>query len=666
MSMRKKYWPSRRISSLFLFLAMGSPGSTYAQPNVFSLGEVEVVDRTEKDTNASNERISEEDMRERGKDTVNEATALAAGVTLSNTGPRNEGTLYLRGLDIKHAPIFLDGIPIYVPYDGYPDLSRFATFDLSEIVLSKGFASVLYGPNTMGGAINMVSRKPEGPLEGNANVGYGLNNELRTFANLGGKTAHWYAQGGASYTRRDDYRLSADFVPTANENGKNRDNSYRQDERLSFKLGYTPNPHDEYTVGVGYQHGEKGVPLYTGTDTRVAARYWKWPYWDTKGIFLSTKTKLGDYSYVKARAYYDIFRNSLISYDNATFTTISKPYAFRSHYDYYTVGATAEAGTKWLPRQHLKLAFHYKSDVHREQNEGSPLLHFRDDLMSIGLEDTITDRLSAILGISEDGVHGAQAENLDAQKLVTNFPRRSTWALNPQAGLFLSFGDAGTGYATVARKSRLPSIKDRYSYRLGSALPNPDLSPERSTNCELGYTGRPVSRLKLNVAAFYNQVEDYVLLVTIADPATAGKTTGQNQNIGRVEILGAEGEAVVNAHRFVQGGGTYTYTRATNQTNTDRLTGIPRHRATAFIRLTPLAGLSLLSDLEYNARRFSSSDGVQVAGAYVVVNARLRYELPFQLHAQIDLRNLFDRNYAMQEGYPEPGRTIFASVGYRL
>jgi iron complex outermembrane receptor protein len=640
-----------------------------ADENVFSLGEIEVVDQSEKDKNTSNERISVDAMRERGKDTVSEAAGLASGVTLSTTGPRNEGTLYVRGLDIKHAPIFLDGIPIYVPYDGYPDLNRFTTFDLSEIVLSKGFTSVLYGPNTMGGAINMVSRKPERALEGDVTAGYGLNSEVRSFLNLGTRQTLWYLQGGASYTHRDDFRLPNHYPPSASRDlDGTRDNSYRSDSRLSLKAGYTPNQSDEYTLGAVYQHGKKGVPPYAGADSRSQVRYWKWPYWDTMGLFATTKTKIHDKSYVKARAYYDIFRNSLNSYDDYTYTTISKGYAFKSHYDDYTLGASAEAGTYLLPRQQVKLAVHYKSDVHREQNEGSPQLHYRDDLFSAGLEDTvtITDKLYAIAGISEDAVHTAQAENLGAQNVVSDFPHKSTSAFNPQLGIFYTVGERGTFRASVARKSRLPSIKDRYSYRLGSAIPNPDLNPERSTNCELGFSGSPISRLRLDVAGFYNRVSDYVLLVTIPDPVTAGKNTTQNQNIGKVEILGAEGEAEVSVHRMLQIGATYTYTHAKNKTNQDRLTGIPRHRATGFLRITPLVGLSLLADGEYDSERFSSSDGVQVAGSYFIANARARYELPFGLSAQVELRNLFDRNYVLQEGYPEPGRTIFGSVGYRL
>lgn len=670
MDLRKELLPRGKVVfASALALLASAPRAAVAEESVFSLGEIEVVDQSEKDKNTSNERILVEEMRERGKDTLNEAAGLASGVTLSVTGARNEGTLFVRGLDIKHAPIFLDGIPIYVPYDGYPDLTRFTTFDLSQIVVSKGFTSVLYGPNTMGGAINMVSRKPERALEGDLSAGYGLNNEIRSFLNIGTRQKHWYLQGGASYTHRDDFRLPNHYPADASRDlDGTRDNSYRSDSRLSLKVGYTPNQTDEYTLGAVYQHGEKGVPPYAGADARNMVRYWKWPYWDTIGLFVSTRTKIRDKSYVKARAYYDIFKNSLDSYDDHTYTTISKGYAFKSHYDDYTLGASAEAGTSLLPRQQVKLAVHYKSDVHREQNEGSPELHFRDDLFSLGLEDTVTltDRMYLIAGLSEDVVRAAQAQNMDAQKVVTTFPRKSTSAFNPQLGLFYAFGERGTIRASVARKSRLPSIKDRYSYRLGSAIPNPDLASERSTNFELGFSGRPISRLKVNVAGFYNRVSDYVLLVTLPDPVTAGKNTTQNQNIGKVEILGAEGEAEVAAHRMLQLGAMYTYTHAKNKTNQDRLIGIPRHRATGFVRITPITGLGLIADVEYNSRRFSSSDGVQVAGSYFVASARLRYELPIGLSVQVELRNLFDRNYVLQEGYPQPGRTIFASMGYRL
>ena len=47
-----------------------------------------------------------------------------------------------------------------MPYDGYVDPGRFTTFDLAEVNVTKGYTSLLYGPNAMGGAINLISRKP--------------------------------------------------------------------------------------------------------------------------------------------------------------------------------------------------------------------------------------------------------------------------------------------------------------------------------------------------------------------------------------------------------------------------------------------------------------------------------------------------------------------------
>ncbi len=59
---------------------------------------------------------------------------------------------------------------IYLPADNRLDFNRFLTPDLSEIQIQKGYVSVLNGPGGMGGAINLVSRKPtkEIELEGRA------------------------------------------------------------------------------------------------------------------------------------------------------------------------------------------------------------------------------------------------------------------------------------------------------------------------------------------------------------------------------------------------------------------------------------------------------------------------------------------------------------------
>ncbi len=635
--------------------------------SVFTLGEIEVSVKVDEDTtNPTVDRIYADELRAFDRNTIADAANLLPGVTSSVTGARNEQTLYVRGFDIKHVPLFLDGIPIYVPYDGYPDLGRFTTFDLSEVVVSKGFTSVLYGPNTMGGAINMVSRRPEKVFEGEVGAGYGSGNTYNAYTNIGTNQGSWYLQAGASYLNSDYFLLSDDFSSTKGEDGDRRNNSYRQDEKINVKIGYTPNKDDEYAFSFIDQHGEKGTPPYAGNDPTVTVRYWQWPYWDKQSYYFSSKTDLPGKAYIKTRAYHDIFKNSLYSYDDDSCTTITKKYAFRSWYDDYTDGATVELGSSLLTKNLIKLALHYKRDVHREQDEGEPQLTFKDQMFSAGLEDTITfsDKFYTIMGISYDALDTIQAEELSPVGAIADFPKGSTSGVNPQVGLFYSPAKADTAHVSISRKTRLPTMKDRYSYRLGTAISNPDLDPEESINYEIGYESNRFEPLHLKGTIFYNDVSDFIQFKNVADPDNPGKTTSQNENIGEVDLSGIELEASIHLLDTLEVGGNYTYTHVDNKTDETKLINIPEHKAVAYLRYTLLDRLTGQLDTEYDSKRYSSSGGVQVADAFFVANIKLGCDFGNGFLAETGVANVLDENYEIQEGYPVAGRTLFANVRY--
>ena len=157
----------------------------------FELGRVVVHGKQATQPAAGETAVTREQLDLLNRDTVGDAVAIAPGVALSNNS-RNESLVYVRGFDPRQVPVFLDGIPQYVPYDGYIDFGRFTTFDLAEIRVAKGAASLLYGPNTLGGAINLVSRKPAAPLEGDVRLGAGSGGERKAAANLGMRHGDWY------------------------------------------------------------------------------------------------------------------------------------------------------------------------------------------------------------------------------------------------------------------------------------------------------------------------------------------------------------------------------------------------------------------------------------------------------------------------------------------
>jgi iron complex outermembrane receptor protein len=104
-------------------------------------------------------QVDAKKMEERGAVNVAQALNLLPGVAVSMLGARYETGVYVRGFDLRQVPVYVDGVPQYVPYDGYVDLARFTTFDLAEVRVEKGYSSVLYGPNAMGGALRWVRRR---------------------------------------------------------------------------------------------------------------------------------------------------------------------------------------------------------------------------------------------------------------------------------------------------------------------------------------------------------------------------------------------------------------------------------------------------------------------------------------------------------------------------
>lgn len=635
--------------------------ATRQDQGAFTLGEVEVIEQTDGSPNISVQRITEETMRKFDANTVSAAANLVPGVTLSKVGARNEAMVYVRGLDAKHVPLYLDGIPIYVPYDGYPDLGRFNTFDLANITISKGFSSVLYGPNTMGGAINLITKRPAKEFEASSGLGV-ASNMWHSYVNLGTNQGLWYLQTSYSHMDIDSYPLSGGFDDSPTENGGSRENSYSEDTKGSIKVGLTPNTTDEYALTYINQHGKKGTPPYAGTEPSVVPRYWRWPYWDKESVYFNSETWVLKDNYIKTRLYYDSFENSLYAYDDDTYSTMNKKSSFKSAYDDHTLGGSIELGTFALPNQELKAAFHYKSDYHSEQAPETPDVEMKEDIYSVGLEDTIhfNDAFYVIAGVSYDYVDTKYADNL-VSGVIEDFPTSDSDAINPQLGLFYKVSPQGLAHASIAMKSRMPSIKDKFSYKLGKALPNPDLDPERSVNYELGYK-HTLDWLTVEGNLFWNDIEDYILLKTIPNPSNPATTIDQNQNIGEVDIYGVELGVTADLLECLTVGTNYTYLEYENHTNDDELLNTPSHKVFIYVEYRPWDRLAFLADMEHNSDRFSSTDGIRVAEGYTIFGIKATYEFLEKKYIEAGMNNVFDRDYAIEEGYPEPGQTWFANL----
>ena len=282
----------RRTLSALILGTLSFSASAQENKDTFVLGTVEVTSSALSDYSGETV-LRRADIDRHDSLTLGEALTTVTGVHRSRNN-RNEEAIYLRGFDSRQVPVFVDGIPLYVPYDGYIDFGRFTTFDLAEIRVARGGASLLYGPNTLGGAINMVTRKPQAAFEGDIRLGWASGAQRSTALNVGAKRDIGYIQLGASLLKANSFPLPShfrDYKNSPTDVTDYRQNAAHEDKRFSFKLGLTPNAHDEYALGYVRQDGKKENPVYTGT-SESGIRYWRWPDWDKDSVYFIGSTQL--------------------------------------------------------------------------------------------------------------------------------------------------------------------------------------------------------------------------------------------------------------------------------------------------------------------------------------------------------------------------------------
>ena len=657
---------------LLLTLLMGLlVSSAYTQVDtnkVYNLGEIVVEAPSIKKDPATS--ISASRIREMNRLTVPDAMNLMPGIAESRAGSRNEQLIFVRGFDLRQVPLFIDGIPVYVPYDGYVDLGRFTTFNISSIQVSKGGSSVLYGANTMGGAINLVTDRPKEKLEIDGSVGW-LSGGRKANVKAGSKFGKFYAQLGLSHYKRDHYYLSDDFEPTDSENGGKRENSFNEDNKLHLKLGYVPNERSEYSISYIKQHGAKGNPLYTGDDTLNSqyyrSRYWRWPNWDKESLYFISRTGLGSESYLKTRLFYDSFYNKLKSYDDNTYTTQERRYAFTSIYDDHRIGGLLELGTERFENHFLKLAFRYRKDVHKEYGPNDPKLTMSDYTTSLGVEDAmeVTDKFSVTSGVNWNARGSYKAEKL-VEGEIGSFPSNKSQAFNAQVNLSYKLDSIdGKLFGTAARKTRFATLKDRYSYRMGYALPNPELDPEHTLNFEIGAEGQLFSDLRFRSALFYSSIDDVIQIVdNVSYNDETDTWLSQSQNAGRAAYYGVEGILKYRILNKLKGRLNYTFIKRENLSNPDvKFTDVPEHKLFTSLKYAFNSHAWVMSSFEYNSDRYSTTYGT-IAPAFSLLNIKAHARIWKYISLEGGINNLLDTNYAFTEGYPEPGRNYYVTLRF--
>ncbi len=616
----------------------------------YNLGEVIVMadrDNIIKATSSSEIRMDE--IVAMNATTIGTALSFVPGIhtTLS---PKNEGQILLRGFNQTQVAIYLDGAPIYLPYDQLLDLDFLPTHATEKITISKSMPSVLYGPNAMGGIVNIVTKqradKPYAFVHLHAGNSYASS--VGAFYSLD----KFYFNVSGEFVKSDGFPMSSSAPNTILQSGGLRRNSQSTKRSGFIKAGFQRIANIDAAFSLLIVDDVKGIPTSMFTSK---PRYWRFTDWRKNVANLTLNTDISNKLSLRGNIFYEKFNNTLDAYDDGNFKTQTKPYAFHSVYDDDTFGANSSLRFTGFEFGVSKATVAYKNDRHAEMgNFNQPFRKYEIETYSIGFEQDILliNDFQFVIGIGKDWMRPVFANGAPL--------RSSTSLINGYLGVGKMVLENLKLYGHAARKSRFPAMKEFYAEILGRNAPNPNLNPEIALNTEFG-AELFFQNINFRTAFFLNDVDGLIKTVLI-DSAVQ-----QYQNIGTAEFKGVEFEAsyLDNSNKVAF---SYTFLSAINTTKgakTSILEYRPEHTLNITYNRLWEFGLSLTAEMKV----VSSFYGVDVdtrvlkkLSGYSGFNFNISQSVLKHYSIFGRVNNLFDKFYQADYGFPQPGRNWIIGI----
>ena len=601
---------------------------------VYYLGEVVVIGEKPSEPPTAVIEVTAKQIEYQGAKTVGEVLSLVPGVVVS-TGYKNSTEIKIRGFVSRNTLILLDGRPVNLPYYGDLDLSSLPLSNVSKIKIIKGPISSVYGANTIGGVVNIISKRANLKPTREFSLSFGKNKTWDTNLNYGqpiGKFDFWvsFGKGGS-----DGYELSEDFKPTFIEDGGLRDNSDYQRFNLDGKLNYRYSPETDFSLSLGYYDAEKGLP--SGTDL---PKYWRFDEWKRYYFDLSGEKYFGSKYYLKVKFYSDICRNRLIDYQDKDFSYSNINYD--SFHDSWDFGSSISSKIKFKENLESSFGVNLREDgIKKKPDVDMEEETYKTSTFSFFNQHQVIpfSFLSLDLGASfnlfspEEGL----------EKTTNSFDPYFGFGFEPLR--FLRF------HLSISRNTRFPTLHQLYAEVSG----NKDLKSEKALKLEIGTQIEFLSSFSVGLDFFRNNVKDLI---------DRPSREYQYRNIDRVILQGIEVNFEGKLKKNLSFSIDYTYLDAYNKNTGYWLPYSPNHKIDYRVSYTTEFGLGIHSTGQYVGKRVMPHPEDFMMTDYFIANMKVSQRVHQYFEVFSELKNIFDKNYEDEEGFPMPGRTFLA--GFKI
>ncbi|MFT5264431.1 MAG: vitamin B12 transporter [Polaribacter sp.] len=575
----------------------------------------------------------------------------------SRNGFGVQADISMRGATFTQVLILLDGMKMNDPLTGhFNGAFPITPAEIERIEVLRGPAAALYGPDAVGGVINIISKafspqQAEG-LEASGQLSYGDHKLISNWMGFSVKKDRLQIVAGVSSNQSDGERIDEKtFEPT--------------DSTSTTLEGYN-NYFDVKTIStaLSYQLSDKmTISARSAYDYRdFSARY----FYTTSAFDKSTETTRTWWNQVQLNRYHDKGKTDL----NVAYKFNTDEFIFSPDF-----ASTNNHETKMLNMQ--------LSHLQRINKQISIHGGLQADRRSIVSNDR---------GDHEDWHFGAYAmtayQPLPALTLNASirldYDENYDVEVSPQLNVAYQF-DPVVIRGSIGRSIRAADYTERYvSTQLenlspGRSLGNPDLLAEQSWSEELGFDVNVSSNWKLKATGFLRQSSelidyvatnakdiernenlredaDYFLATNITDVSTKGLEieSWYSNKIGNVNLLWIAGYTFLNTTNDDDVVSVYISSHARHLVNTNFVLSTPRFEAA-------VSGLYKMRD-----PRAAASINIDLQDQYQLWNLRLEWKIVPEFGFNIQVHNLFDEEYQNILGAPMPGRWIMGGLRFDL
>ena len=610
--------------------------------------------------------MNRQDMLTMGVTDIADALHRLPGITLRDYGGAGGmKTVSVRGFGAKHTGVSYDGVMLSECQSGEIDLSRYSLDNVDELSLVIGDNDDIFIPARQASTPAVLSiqtlRKPSDDLKSHLTTqlkvgSFGYISPFLRYEQSINRRLSFSVVGEYTYAE-NDYPYTIQNVTETVED--RRTNSRMNTGHVELNFLYQMNNRSRLTGKLYYYDNDRQLP--------GQVRY----YTNLSGETLRDRNAFGQLAFQthwNERLMLKV--NGKLNWAESVYRDLLMAGGVNDA-SYWQREAYTSAALLYMPDD--RWAFDYSADYAFDNLNGSSWRTvvgkpYRHTILQSATAKyhhkrlTVMGRLLYSLYLNDTKEGDSSARNM----------RR----LSPSVSVSYRLLDDEELYVRTGYKNifRAPTFNESYYYHYGST----DLLPESTHQWNVGLTfmsGSPQQRqLTLTLDGYLNHVSDMIVAVPY------NMFVWTCVNVSKVRTLGLDAtlkacQQLTGGHRL-QVAGNYTYQRVANRNNPAspnygrQIAYMPEH--TGSLSLTwenPWVNLSLHG--VGMSSRWPNNDhyeGTMIDG-YIDCGVTLWRQFCWgrhKLEGQLDLKNVFDKQYEIVARYPMPGRSFQFSINYKF